>query len=168
MNPNQRELRLERVLDAPRHLVWKALTDPELMKKWWGPEHFTSPILTIDLRVGGKFHGCMRGPDGKDYWSGGVYQEVVPEEKIVVSDFFSDENGNVVDPVGYGADPLFPKENIVTITFEEIENRTRLTILYIVESDEVFQVMLQMQMREGWESSLDKLGRVLTEISDRP
>lgn len=67
MNPQQRELRLERILDAPRHLVWKALTDPELMKQWWGPERFTSPILTIDLRVGGKFHGCMRSPDGKDY-----------------------------------------------------------------------------------------------------
>lgn len=167
MSPNQRELRLERVLDAPRHLVWTALTDPEQMKKWWGPEHFTSPILTIDLRVGGKFHGCMRDPDGKDYWSGGVYQEVVPEEKIVVSDFFSDEHGNVVDPVGYGADPLFPKENIVTITFEEIENKTKLTILYLVESDEVLQVMLQMQMREGWESSLDKLGRTLADLSGR-
>ena len=157
MNTNQRELRLERLLDAPRHLVWRAWTDPEQMKKWWGPEHFTSPVLTIDLRVGGKFHGCMRGPDGKDYWSGGIYKEVVPEEKIVVSDFFSDENGKMVDPVGYGADPLFPKENIVTITFEEIGKQTKLTVLYLVESQEILDVMLQMQMKEGWESSLEKL-----------
>ena len=157
-------MRLERLLDAPRHLVWRAWTDPEQMKKWWGPDHFTSPVLTIDLRVGGKFHGCMRGPDGKDYWSGGTYKEVAPEEKLVVTDFFSNENGEVVDPVGYGADPLFPKENIVTITFEEIGKQTKLTVLYVVESQEVLDVMLQMQMKEGWESSLEKLATSLLDI----
>lgn len=67
--------------------------------------------------------------------------------------------------MGYGADPLFPKENIVTITFEEIGSQTKLTVLYIVESDEVLQAMLRMQMREGWDSTLDKLGRSLAELS---
>jgi len=61
------ELVMERILDAPRERVWKAGTDPEQMMRWWGPERFTAPVCKIDLRVGGKYHFCMRSPEGKDY-----------------------------------------------------------------------------------------------------
>src|SRR5437773_7933520 len=75
---NEKELRIVRVFDAPRERVWKAWTDPDRVKSWWGPRSFTAPFAKIDLRVGGKYLYCMRSPDGKDYWSTGVYREIVP------------------------------------------------------------------------------------------
>jgi uncharacterized protein YndB with AHSA1/START domain len=74
--PAGQELVIERIFDAPRELVWRAWTDPERMKRWWGPKDFTAPHITIDLRVGGKYVSCMRGPDGNDFWSTGVYRKL--------------------------------------------------------------------------------------------
>jgi uncharacterized protein YndB with AHSA1/START domain len=64
----QKELVLTRVLDAPRNLVWKAWTDPALMKKWWGPAEYNCPGAKIDLRIGGSYLLGMGGPDGKEHW----------------------------------------------------------------------------------------------------
>jgi len=161
MSTSKHELTIVRTFDAPRHLVWNAWTQPELVMQWWGPGPFTSPVCKIDLRVGGKYLYCMRGPDGKDYWNGGTYREIVPEEKLVYVDAFSDENGNWLDPVTYGFDPNFPKENFVTVTFEEIGDQTKVTILYVADSELVLDAMRKAQMPEGWESSLEKLARAL-------
>ena len=161
MTTAQHELRIERLFDAPRQLVWNAWTTPELIMQWWGPDYFTSPICKVDLRVGGKYLYCMRGPDGTDYWSGGTYKEIVPIEKLVCVDAFANEYGDKIDPIEIGFDPKFPKENIVTITFEEVGDKTKLTVLYVVESEEVLDVMRKVQMPEGWETSLNKLARAL-------
>src|SRR5512134_2988905 len=80
------ELVITRVFDAPRELVWKAWSEPEHFKRWWGPKGFTCPVCQIDFRVGGKFLGCMRSPEGQDFWSTGVYKEIVPLERIVSTD----------------------------------------------------------------------------------
>ena len=64
--------------------------------RWWGPKDFTSPACAIDLCVGGKYLACMRSPEGRDYWSTGVYRAIVPKEKIVYTDNFADAKGNVV------------------------------------------------------------------------
>jgi uncharacterized protein YndB with AHSA1/START domain len=77
-NTKERELVITRIFDAPREKVWKAWTDPERVKRWWGPKDFTAPVIKIDLRVGGKYLYCMRSPEVKDFWSGGIFQEVVP------------------------------------------------------------------------------------------
>lgn len=76
--PGSEALVIRRILDAPREAVWKAWTDPDRLMRWWGPEGFTSPACRIDLRVGGKYLFCMRSPEGKDYWSTGVYRDIVP------------------------------------------------------------------------------------------
>src|SRR3989442_3742388 len=78
-----RELVIVRVFDAPRQRVWKAWTEPERLKRWWGPRTFTAPVAKIDLRVGGAFLYCMRQADGKDIWGTGVYREIVPLKRIV-------------------------------------------------------------------------------------
>ena len=70
-----KELTITRTFDALRELVWQAWTEPERVKGWWGPKAFTAPVSKINLRVGGKYLNCMRSPDGKDYWSTGVYRE---------------------------------------------------------------------------------------------
>jgi uncharacterized protein YndB with AHSA1/START domain len=110
MSEKEHELVVVRTLNAPRQSVWNAWTQPDLFMQWWGPGPFTSPACKIDLRVGGKYLYCMRGPDGKDYWNGGTYAEVVPIEKLVCIEGFADKAGNWVDPSTYGFDPLFPKE----------------------------------------------------------
>jgi uncharacterized protein YndB with AHSA1/START domain len=88
MEPSQRELVITRIFDAPRTLVWKTWTERERFMLWWGPKGFTTPFCKIDLRVGGVYHNCMRSPEGKDYWSTGVYREIVPIERIVCTDSF--------------------------------------------------------------------------------
>ena len=101
-----KDLVITRILNAPREQVWKAWTEPEQIKKWWGPKDFTAPMIKNDLRTGGKFMYTMRGPAGteydKDMPSGGTYKEVIPMEKIVASDHFMDKDGNIIkDPGGW-------------------------------------------------------------------
>jgi uncharacterized protein YndB with AHSA1/START domain len=98
------------VFDAPRELVWKAWTDPERMQRWWGPKHFTAPVWKIDLRAGGVYLYCMRSPEGQDYWSTGVYREIVDPERIVCTDSFADEKGNPVPASHYGMGEDWPLE----------------------------------------------------------
>ncbi len=92
----EQALVITRVFDAPRELVWKEWTERERFMLWWGPKGFTTPFCKIDLRVGGVYFNCMRSPEGKDYWSGGIYREIVPLERIVCTDSFADEEGNAV------------------------------------------------------------------------
>src|SRR5262245_41399320 len=122
------DLVITRVFDAPRALVWKAWTEPEHFKKWWGPKDFTAPVAQIDLRVGGKYLACMRGPDGKDYWSTGVYREIVPNERLVYTDSFADARGNPVPASDYGMGGDWPMESVVTVILEEYQGKTRFTL----------------------------------------
>jgi len=154
---NEKELRIVRVFDAPRERVWKAWTDPEQVKSWWGPRSFTAPFAKIDLRVGGKYLYCMRSPDGKDYWSTGVYREIVPLQRIVATDSFADEKGNVVPATHYGMSPDLPLEFVVTVTFEEYQGKTRLTLKHTG-----FPSGRDSEMAsEGWNESFDKLAETL-------
>jgi uncharacterized protein YndB with AHSA1/START domain len=158
---NEKELRIVRIFDAPREHVWKAWTDPERVKSWWGPKGFTAPFAKTDLRVGGKYLYCMRAPDGKDYWSTGVYREIVPMQRIVATDSFADEKGNVVPATHYGMSPDLPLEFVVTVTFEEYQGKTRLTLTHKglplgPDSDMASQ---------GWNQSFDKLVETLKRFS---
>jgi uncharacterized protein YndB with AHSA1/START domain len=121
--PGEQELVITRLFDAPREQVWKAWTEPERVKRWWGPKGFTSPVSRIDLRVGGAYLSCMRSPEGRDFWSTGIFREIVPLERIVCTDSFADEKGNVVPATHYGMSPDFPLELQVTATFEEQEGK---------------------------------------------
>jgi uncharacterized protein YndB with AHSA1/START domain len=94
--PVSEELVIRRAFDAPVESVWNAWTDPRKLVLWWGPEGFTSPSCKVDLRVGGKYLFCMRSPEGEDYWSTGVYREIVPLKRIACTDSFADSEGNVV------------------------------------------------------------------------
>ncbi|MBI4312394.1 MAG: SRPBCC domain-containing protein [Chloroflexi bacterium] len=151
------DLVITRTFDAPRELVWKAWTEPERLMRWWGPKGFTAPACKIDLRVGGKYVNCMRSPDGKDYWSTGVYREIVPMERIVCTDSFADEKGNVVPGSHYGMGEDFPLEMVVTMTLEEVGGKTRMTLRHggmpAGEHSE--------GAGAGWNESFDKLAEVL-------
>jgi len=154
-----KELTITRIFDAPRELVWKAWTEPERLMRWWGPRGFTSPVCKIDFRVGGVYLNDMRSPEGKDYWSTGVYREIIPLERIVVSDSFADENGNVVPGTYYDMTADLPLELLVTIAFEEHEGKTTLTLRHAG-----FPPGEQWDgARQGWSESFDKLAETLRE-----
>lgn len=157
MKLSEQDLFIMRTFDAPRELVWKAWTEPERVKRWWGPKEFTAPFCKIDLRVGGVSLYCMRSPDGKDYWSTGVYREIVKPERIVCTDSFADEKGNVVPATHYGMSADFPLEMLVTVTFEEHEGKTKLTLIHVgipagADRDGA---------KQGWNESFDKLADYL-------
>jgi uncharacterized protein YndB with AHSA1/START domain len=157
------ELFITRVFDAPRELVWKAWTDPKHLQRWWGPKDFTAPACQIDFRVGGKYLFCMRSPEGKDYWSTGVYREIVPLERIVCTDSFADEQGNVVSATYYGMSRDFPLEMLVTVTFEDQAGKTKMTLKHtnLPAGD------MAEQTGAGWNESFDKLAKSLKEKDKR-
>lgn len=159
VSQNTSDLVLTRTFDAPVEQVWKAWTEPERLMRWWGPKHFTSPVCKIDFRVGGKYLFCMRDPEGKDYWSTGVFREIVPMKKFVYTDSFADADGNVVPASYYGMAGYFPEELIVTVTFEDIGGKTRMTTITsgFPEGDH------RKLASQGWNESLDKLAASLME-----
>ena len=104
------------MFDAPRDLVWKCFTDPEHMKQWWGPKGVTVVASKMDLRLGGTYHYGMKAPDGSVMWGKMVYREIVPPEKLVFINSFSDEKGGLArHPMA----PTWPIEMLSVFTFEE-------------------------------------------------
>ena len=100
---------------------------------------------------------CMRSPDGKDYWNTGIYREIAKPERIVCTNSFADEKGNVVPATYYGMSPDFPAEMLVTVTFAIQAGRTRLTLKHGgLPSGEITDLT-----KAGWNESLDKLAGVL-------
>ncbi|MRR31559.1 hypothetical protein EG834_14810, partial [bacterium] len=158
-SPDLRDVVIERVFNARPEVVWKYWTEPELIKKWFGPANFTTPVYDLDLRVGGKILYCMRGPDGKNYWGTGIYREIQPMTKIVATDSFADENGNIVPASYYGMTDEGPTEGLITLRFQESDGMTRFTLVH-----HAFVAGEQLESaREGWSESFDKLNRVLLE-----
>jgi uncharacterized protein YndB with AHSA1/START domain len=151
-----------RVFDAPRELVWKAWTDPKYVMQWWGPKGFTAPVCKIDFRVGGKFLFCMRTPDGQEGWNAGEYHEIVLHEKIVSSMYFSDSEGNKVEPAEYGIEHEAIDDAYDVILFEDIGNgQTKLTFI----GNDAMHNAIESGQLEGWEETLDKVAAVVAELA---
>jgi uncharacterized protein YndB with AHSA1/START domain len=148
---------ITRTFDASRSRVWVAWTDPVEAMKWWGPKIFTCPVAEIDAQVGGKYLLCMRDAQGNDYWSTGKYQEVIPMEKLVMTDSFSNANGDVVSPREYGMSPEFPLECIVTVTLADVgEGKTEMTLRH-----QGIPAGITEDCTMGWNQQFDKLAEAL-------
>jgi len=152
-----RTVEITRIFDAPRELVWRAWTDPQQMMRWWGPPTFTAPVCSMDLRVGGKYLYCMQSPDGQQFWSTGVYQEITRPERLIFTDSFADEEGNIVPASHYGMGDDFPLEMVVTVTLEESGDQTKMTLRHAgLPAGEMGDMTEQ-----GWSGSFDKLAESL-------
>jgi uncharacterized protein YndB with AHSA1/START domain len=159
---DENKLTITRVFDAPKELVFKAWTEPEQIKKWWGPKGFSAPVIKVNLKKGGKYLYAMKDEKGKVYWTGGEYLEVDAPRRLVVTDYFADEKGNKVDPVKYGIPKDFPKESTVTVKFDEEKGKTKLSIIYdLPVAAAARDAMKKSRMDEGWNSSLDKLAEAV-------
>ncbi len=144
---------VERVFDAPRELVWRAWTEPEHFMRWYGPKGFTVPTCEIDFRVGGRRLIGMRSPGGQDYWTAGVYVEIVPLERFVATETMADEHGNVV---GMGGDA--PLEMTITVTLEDLGGgKTKLTLRHAGWTDD----SMAAGASAAWNQAFDKLAEVL-------
>ena len=145
------ELTFERTFDAPRALVWRAFTDPELVPRWWGKHGTTTKVVEMDVRPGGRWRYVSSAPDREDVTFFGEYLEVDPPERIRWTFMFEVEDG---DPMG-GPE---------THSFEEIDGRTRVISVGHMGSPEVIDGALATGMVEGAIETWDRLEALLAEL----
>ncbi len=146
--PTDREIVLTRVFDAPRHLVFEAFTQPELLQRWFGPRGWSMPVCEVDLKVGGTFRFVLRGPDGNDMRMPGTYRELAPPERSVHMESFDD----------------YPGESQVTAVFVEQDGKTTLTATVLYPSKEVRDIVIKSGMEHGAAESYDKLSEMLASL----
>jgi len=154
--PAEDQILITREFDAPRHLVYKAWTTPELVAKWWTARRGSARQMEIDLRVGGRWRYVMEADGGQEVAFHGEYKEIVPNERIVSTEVFE------------GA-PLPPEEleanaTLNTATFTEENGRTTLTILIQCPSPEVREAILASGMEDGLQDALELLEEVTREL----
>ena len=159
----EQDIVITRTFDAPRELVWKAWTDCEHLKKWWGPKDFTSPTCKMDVRVGGTYLWSMRGPDGKEYYSTGEFREVVPPERLALTDSFADAEGKKISAAEYGLPGEWPENVLITVTLENQAGKTKMT----VRQSGIPGGKLKEMTNAGWNESFDKLAAALNNTKGR-
>lgn len=148
-----RELVMTRTFDAPRERVFRAWVEPERLAAWWGPTDFTVPTCELDVRIGGAYRLCMRSPEGRDYWLAGEYLEISAPERLVMTQWFADADGNNVGPAAHGLDTDVPSVMTLTVTLAEEDGRTVQTVHQSMRLD----VAERYQATVGWDQSFDKL-----------
>ena len=142
-----REIVLTRDYDAPRERVWEAWTRAEHLPHWWGPNGFTLTLHEIDVRVGGRWRYIMHGPDGTDYPTRVVYQEVAPPERLVYL------HGEDVDDD--------PGAFRVTVTFDDLGGRTRVTSRMVFSTAEQRSGAIEFGAEELGYQTMDRLAAYL-------
>jgi uncharacterized protein YndB with AHSA1/START domain len=143
------ELVWERIFDAPRELVWKAHTEPERVARWWGPRKYSTEVIELDVRPGGKWRYINRNADGEHPFRG-EFLEVVPPEKLVWTFM-------------YDVEPFNQEEAWVeTFLFEDLgDGRTKLNVRSHFPSVEALQGALSTGMIEGGIETYDRLAEEL-------
>lgn len=153
---------ISRTFNAPRDRVWKAWTEPEQMAQWWGPKGFSADVKTLDLKPGGKFHYRMLSPQGEEMWGRMIFREIVPKERLVFINSFSDPQGGLTrHPLA----PEWPLQMHTTISFAEENGGTTVMVTWVPyeasESEcETFDKGTE-SMQAGWTGTFDKLERHL-------
>lgn len=147
-----KSMTIEKVFNAPLAKVWEYYSDGEKMAKWWGPETWPATSISFDFRDGGHWHYCMTGPDGTKAYGYINYLKIEPMKGFHAKDYFSNEEGTV--------DESLPETDWVT-TFEEIDGKTKLTIVNTYESAEAMQKLVEMGFEEGFTSALTNLDKLL-------
>jgi uncharacterized protein YndB with AHSA1/START domain len=146
--PTDRELVLTRVFDAPRDLVFEALTTPDLLKRWYGPAGWTLEVCEIDLRVGGAWRYVTRKPDGKAVGQRGVYREIVPGERLVHTESWEDWDAG---------------EMLVTTVLTEQGGRTTFTSTTRFPSQEVRDTLIRSGMADQAGAVYEQLAQLLAD-----
>jgi uncharacterized protein YndB with AHSA1/START domain len=149
----ERELVLTRLIDAPRAAVYRCWTEPELLKQWFAPKPFTTPVAELDVRPGGSNLIVMKGPDGVEMPNPGVYLEVVPNEKLVFTNAYT-----------RAWEPSEKPFMTVVLTFEDEDGKTRYTARALHWTVADRQAHEQMGFHEGWGICADQLAETVRQI----
>jgi uncharacterized protein YndB with AHSA1/START domain len=150
--PSDREIAMTRVFDAPRALVFEALTKPELVQQWLlGPPGWSMPVCEIDLKVGGAYRYLWRGPDGTEMGVRGVVREIVAPERLVATERFDES--------------WYPGEALITSVLVERDGKTTLTLTVLYESKEARDGVLKTPMDKGLAQSYNRLAELLATIT---
>jgi uncharacterized protein YndB with AHSA1/START domain len=150
---SDRELVLTRLMDAPREKVFRAWTDPQLLKQWFAPAPYITPVAELDVRPGGANLIVMRAPDGSEFPSRGVYLEVIPNERLVFTDAYTQ-----------AWEPSPKPFMTVILTFEDEEGKTRYTARvrhWTVADREEHE---KMGFHQGWGLCADQLAALLAKF----
>ena len=150
--PTDREIRMERVFDAPRDLVFKAYTDPKLIPEWWGPREGTTVVDRMDVRPGGDWRFVTRQADGSETAFRGTYREITPPERIVQTFEWEGMPGHVA---------------VETATFEDLGDRTKVTTTSLFHTAEERDGMLESGMEGGANETYARLDELLARLAAR-
>ena len=153
--PTDEQILITREFDAPRHLVYRAWTTPELVKRWWSGGHGEVTIAEIDLRVGGMWRYVMVASGGQEVAFHGEYREIVPDERIVTTEVYE----------GVPEEQQPDEDVLNTVTFTEADGRTTLEILVDCPSKEVRDAIIDSGMEAGMQEGMDLLEQVAIELS---
>ena len=152
IEPDKQVLTSTVVLDAPRELVFRAYTEPELFARWWGPSRLKNKILKYDSRSGGEWHVIQVDADGSEYGFRGVNHEVVAPERICQTFEYLGVPGHVA---------------LQTATFEALGNKTKITAQIVFQSVMDRDGMVASGMRSGADESTERLARLLDELKKK-
>lgn len=149
--PFDREIQITRLFDAPRHLVFEAMSKPEHIRRWWGQlgDGYSVPVCEVDFRPGGKWRFVTRHPRGEAEFYG-VYREIVPPDRIVNTEIYA---------------PFPDGESLVTTVFSEENGKTRLTVTAEYPSIEIRDLVMKSGMEAGAAASYDRLEEVARELA---
>ena len=152
--PSDREIVLTRLFDAPRRLVFDAMTRPEHVKRWWGilDDHHSVTVCEIDLRPGGRWRFVGQGPRGS-YAFHGVYREIAAPERVVFTEIY---------------EPFPDVESVVTSILTEEDGKTRLTATCLYPSQDVRDTVISSGMAGGAAISYDRLEDLVKELQLNP
>jgi uncharacterized protein YndB with AHSA1/START domain len=161
-NVEGRVLVIERVVNAPRSLVFQAFSDPEHLANWWGPRGWQTENRKFEFKPGGIWHYCMRCTDkkqgdfyGQESWGKAVYHEIIAPEKIVYTDIFADEEGQPVEGM---------PEIKITLNFIDEEGKTKIITRSEFASAEDLQRIVDMGAVQGFSSQFERLDDFLEEL----
>lgn len=159
MISDPKELHISHLFNAPRARVYQAWTDPEQLKQWYAPDGCSIEFKRLDVHEGGTFHSCIQDPVHGPCWITGTYLEVKPPEKLVFTMVLSDEKGNDVNSAAAGKPEDWPEKLITTVTFEAIQQRTKVIIHQTVSEEEAKKTGAY----QSWLKMNHKLDRLLEE-----
>ncbi len=148
--PTDTQILITREFDAPKHLVYKAYTTPELISRWWTSKRGAMRVCDVDLRVGGKWRYVMDADGGFEVAFHGEYKEIVPNERLVSTETFEG-----AFPEGHE----FSDEDYTlnTLTLTEVDGRTQLTIVTECATKEVRDMIIESGMEGGMQDGFDLL-----------
>jgi uncharacterized protein YndB with AHSA1/START domain len=147
--PTATQILITRVFDAPKHLVYGAFTEPELIKRWWSGERGEVTSVEVDLREGGTWRYVMTANEGFEVAFHGTYREIVPNERLVSTELFEGAPGVTEDDA-----------TVNTTTFNEVDGRTTLETLVECPTQEIRDMIIDSGMEGGMQEAMDRLEQV--------